>query len=211
MAAMNWERAAEEILGHEGGLSLDRNDPGNWTGRRVGNGTLKGTKYGISAASYPWEDIKNLTLERARALYRRDYWSEVSGDALPSGIDLVVFDLAVNGGVGRAKAMLQRALVVPVDGKIGPVTLYAAENTDPALVIDRICDARLAEMKTFATWPRFGKGWTTRVNNIRSTAKAWANAEMPPGQPDDPGPEPTPPPSGLSWWRRLINNLFKRT
>ena len=37
----------------EGTLSLDPTDTGNWTGGAVGRGTLVGTKYGISAASYP--------------------------------------------------------------------------------------------------------------------------------------------------------------
>jgi lysozyme family protein len=212
MAALNFEAAFDEIIGHEGELSMVRSDPGNWTGRRVGVGTLKGTKYGISAASYPWEDIKNLTLARAREIYRRDYWSKVSADDLPAGVDLVVFDLAVNGGVGRAAVHLQKAAMVKADMKIGPVTLYAVDQMDPSVLIDRICNSRLAEMKTFPTWGDFGNGWTRRVNDIRVTSKAWAAKAKPPGQPDDPGPEPaTESGEEISWWRRLITNLFKRT
>ena len=41
------------VLAHEGGFQGMPDDPGNWTGGRLGDGTLKGTKFGISAASYP--------------------------------------------------------------------------------------------------------------------------------------------------------------
>ena len=57
---MNFEKAFERLIGHEGGYSTDRNDPGNWTGGKVGSGTFKGTKYGIAANTYPNLDIKNL-------------------------------------------------------------------------------------------------------------------------------------------------------
>lgn len=212
MAAMNFDAAFDVLIGHEGGLSLDTQDPGNWTGGKVGKGSLKGTKYGVSAASFPFEDIKNLTLARAKELYRLNYWNAVRADDLPTGVDLVVFDLAVNGGVGRAAVHLQKAAVVKVDMKIGPVTLYAVDQMDPAVLIDRICDSRLAEMQTFATWHRYRNGWTRRVSEIRFTSKAWAAQAKPPGQPDDPGPEPaTESGEEISWWRRLITNLFKRT
>lgn len=210
MAAMNWDRAFEEIIGHEGKLSLVRTDDGNWTGGKVGKGELKGSKYGVSAKAYPFLDIRNLTLADAKVIARRDYWDVVKCDALPSGVDLVVFDLAYNGGPGRAAVHLQKAAAVKVDMKIGPVTIYAVDQMDPKVLIDRICDSRLAEMKTFSDWEENMRGWTIRVAAIRLTSRAWAAQAKPPGQPDDPGPEPTPPPSGLSWWRRLINNLFKK-
>ena len=62
---MTFDEAFERLMGHEGVLSVDPNDPGNWTGRRVNVGVLRGTKFGISAAQYPDEDIPNLTRERS--------------------------------------------------------------------------------------------------------------------------------------------------
>ena len=53
--------------------------------------------------AYPDLDIKNLTLEDAKAIYKRDYWDRMQADELPSGLDLVVFDTAINSG--RVKAM----------------------------------------------------------------------------------------------------------
>lgn len=208
MAAMNWDAAFKEIIGHEGGLSLDPNDPGNWTGGKVNAGRLNGTKFGISAASYPHIDIKALHISDAKAIYRRDFWGQLRCDALPSGIDLVVFDLGVNGGTGRGAGFLQKAVGVNVDGQVGPITTAAAERADPAVVINKICDMRLAEMRTFKTWPRYGGGWTSRVEKIRATAKAWSYASTQPGPPDIPIPEPSPSGPPISWWRRLISNFF---
>lgn len=35
---MNFDQAFDRLLGNEGGLSMDPNDPGNWTGGHVGVG-----------------------------------------------------------------------------------------------------------------------------------------------------------------------------
>jgi lysozyme family protein len=204
MAATNWEPAFAEVIGHEGGFTADPRDRGNWTTGRIGEGKLNGTKYGISAMSYPDTNIRDLTLAEAKAIYRRDYWAKVRGDDLPPGIDLVVFDLAVNSGPGRAAEYLQKAVGVPADGKIGPITLYAADNADPLTVIDRICDRRLAFM------PVYGKGWSARVLRVRTIAKQWSGASRPAPPPDDPGPEIivlTPTTPAVPWWKRWLNTL----
>jgi hypothetical protein len=88
------------VVGEEGGYSQDPHDPGNWTGGKVGVGELKGTMGGISAAAYPTEDIKNLTPERRRFLFKRDYWDKSNLDAVTWEIALVEFDAAVNQGEG---------------------------------------------------------------------------------------------------------------
>jgi lysozyme family protein len=118
----------------EAAYSDDPADRGNWTGGARGYGELKGTKYGISAKSYPHIDIKNLTLDEASAIYRRDYWGAVRGAEMPRPIALAVFDAAVLHGVDRASKWLQRSLGVVVDGIIGPVTIEATRTA----VISRV-------------------------------------------------------------------------
>jgi hypothetical protein len=105
----NWGRTLDFILKIEGGFQNDPNDPGNWTGGAVGIGELKGTKYGISAASYPDLDIVNLTVPEASVIYERDYWRESGADELPWPLCLAHCDLAVNGGVGRAMEAMTTA------------------------------------------------------------------------------------------------------
>lgn len=167
MAAGNLTRSLELIFGHEGGFTADRRDRGNWTTGKVGSGQLKGTKYGISAMSYPKEDIRNLTLARATEIYRRDFAAKVRFDELPSGVDHAVLDFAINSGPSRAAKYLQQVLGVAPDGAIGPVTLAAAAKSDARSVIRRLCDARLKFMRGLDDlWPTYGRGWTTRVERV---------------------------------------------
>jgi len=77
------DQAFAIVVGHEGSFDRTSADPGNWTAGRVGSGELRGTKYGISAAAYPSLDIEDLTLADAKAIYQRDYWSQINADRMP--------------------------------------------------------------------------------------------------------------------------------
>ncbi|HTJ88860.1 MAG TPA: glycosyl hydrolase 108 family protein [Acidocella sp.] len=139
---MNFNACMGFTLGCEGGFSMNPEDRGNWTGGEIGVGILKGTNFGLSAASYPHLNLRDLTAEAADAIYQRDYWQPVSGDELPAGLDLMVFDHAVNAGVGASVRLLQAALEVEVDGQIGPRTLLAARHADARGVILRLSQAQ---------------------------------------------------------------------
>jgi lysozyme family protein len=54
-----------------------------------------------------------------------------------------------------------------VDGEIGPLTIAAAAKADPASLVGKICDQRLAFLKGLGTWRTFGNGWTRRVEGVR--------------------------------------------
>ncbi len=95
------------VIDLEGGLSLNKYDSGNWTGRKVGVGELKGTKFGISAASFPHEDIPNLTQGRATELYYEHYWLTAGCDQLENQLAFVHFDSAVQHGVSKAMELLR--------------------------------------------------------------------------------------------------------
>jgi len=105
----NFDVALHFTLGAEGVFSDDPEDSGNWTGGKKGVGTLKGTKYGISARAYPDLDIKDLAPEQAAAIYRRDYWDKCGCDSLAYPLDVAVFDTSVNCGVGGAGKILARS------------------------------------------------------------------------------------------------------
>lgn len=165
-------------VGEEGGYSVDPNDPGNWTGGAVGQGRLRGTRWGISAASHPGLDIANLSLEAARAIYRNGYWAPIAGDALPPALALATFDAAVNAGPTQAAIWLQGALGVTADGTIGPVTLQATAAairpgaaSGAALLTETIA-RRMVFLAGLADWPRFGLGWTRRCLALQARALA---------------------------------------
>src|SRR5581483_2022155 len=72
------------------------------------------------------QDIRDLTPSVVSPLYKAGYWDAVHADYLPKGVDLMVFDEAVNSGPRRAARMLQEALGVVRDGLVGPITINAA-------------------------------------------------------------------------------------
>ena len=160
---MDFLDAFAKLIGHEGGLSLDPRDRGNWTGGRRDWGELKGTKYGISAHAFPDLDIKSLTLEQARQIYRDKYWSAACCDMLPDPLKFPVFDLAVNSGPGRAARLLQRAVGAEEDGSIGPQTLMSIHNMPVDRVLRRLDAHRLLLMADDPTFVAFGRGWVKRV------------------------------------------------
>lgn len=91
---MSFDRAFQIVIGIEGGLSNDPNDPGGLT------------RYGISQKAYPHLDILNLTLDQARDIYLRDYWLAAGCDHInDEAMSILVFDCAVNQGVSRAKQL----------------------------------------------------------------------------------------------------------
>lgn len=176
----NWDTVFGIVLGHEGGFQADPKDRGNWTGGKVGAGVNKGTKYGISAMSYPSLDIARLTEQQAKAIYRRDFWDRIRGDDLPGGLDLVTFDAAVNSGRNRAVKWLQAALRGPrIDGLMGPATLAACEASDVWATVEAACDHRLDYLEDLPMAPRYGKGWKRRVEEIRHQALKLVNKPIP--------------------------------
>lgn len=158
----NFDKSFELLIGHEGGFQADRRDRGNWTTGVIGKGELKGTKFGVSAMSYPNLDIKNLTLAQAKDIYLRDFWNAVRADELPSGVDYLVFDAAVNHGPAQAIRFLQIAAGAGVDGKFGPQTLAAVKRRDSLRLIEEFGAQRQMFWTRISTWKHYGLGWTRR-------------------------------------------------
>jgi lysozyme family protein len=152
----SFEKAFERTIGHEGSYVWNSQDPGGET------------KYGISRRSYPRENISEMTIERARVIYERDFWVAAKCDEMPDKLAAEVFDAAVNSGIAQASRWLQRSLGVADDGIIGPVTLSAARACAVDATVARFLGWRLAFMADLSTWPSFGRGWARRVaGNLR--------------------------------------------
>ena len=170
--SITFDEAFRRLIGHEGGYSTDRRDPGNWTGGRVGVGTLKGTKFGLAANTYPNLDIKNLTLAQAKAIYKKDWWDKLGADGMHSAIVFQLWDFAINAGKSRAIKELQQAVGVPADGIIGPQTLAAVNAHDLNDVILSLTAERLKFYTSLSTFKTYGKGWTNRVaDNLKYAAQ----------------------------------------
>lgn len=172
MSALDFDEIFERLLGHEGGFTNNRADPGNWTSGKVGIGTLKGTKFGIAANTYPDLDIKALTVEQAKAIYKRDFWDRAGCGAYDPAIGFQVFDACVNHGAGNGIRFLQRAVGVVDDGRVGSVTLRAVNSMSATDVLLRFNAERLEFYTKLSTWGTFGKGWARRiVGNLKLAAQ----------------------------------------
>ncbi len=157
----DFNRCISLILGEEGGIENHRKDPGGLT------------NYGISQRSYPRLDIAALTLDDAKAIYRRDYWNPIRGDDLPSGLDLLMLDSAINQGVVTAINLLQQALHITDDGLLGPQTLAAANSAMPNL-LDDFAAERALRYEFNRNEETFGRGWYRRL--LRINRQAWERA-----------------------------------
>jgi lysozyme family protein len=167
----DFDQAFELVIGSEGSYSDDRNDPGNWTGGKIGQGECKGTKYGVSAASYPDLDNQEHDLDDAKAIYERDYWSKAGCPDMSPRLAYTCFDAAVNNGVGRAVRWLQAAIGTGQDGSYGPQTKAALDRAaagDP-LDLDLAAEVhaqRLFFMAGLDAWKNYGLGWSRRLARV---------------------------------------------
>ena len=180
-----FERCFAILIGEEGGYTDNPSDPGNWTGGRVNSGRCAGTKYGLSAASFPTLNIAALTLAQAQAIYRLRYWAPVSGDGLPPPLALLVFDAAVNNGLSHAVRWLQAAAGCDADGVLGSGTLAAiarahAANADG--LMSEFQAQRLVFMVALPTWRTFGLGWARRLCSLPLQALPLFALPAPTGQ-----------------------------
>ncbi|GGH13963.1 hypothetical protein GCM10007036_12930 [Alsobacter metallidurans] len=172
----SFEAALGAVFSVEGGYVDHPADPGGPTHFGVTRETLARARGRPATAA----DVMALGRDEAAAIYRRFYWDAVRADDLPAGLDLAVFDLAVNSGPRRAALLLHGALGLPPDAEIGPAALAAAQVADQQALIRALSRARVAFLRRLAGWPTFGTGWARRVAAIERAALALANASTTP-------------------------------
>jgi lysozyme family protein len=158
-ALSNFDRAFSALLGHEGGYVNNPDDPGgetNW-----------GITVAVARENGFLGAMRDMDAEVAKAIYLKRYWLPAF-DELPYPVAFQVFDGAVNSGVGQAVRWLQRAVGVADDGKLGPVTLGAAQLADPHSLVLIYNAERLEFMTKLTIWASFGRGWARRIaTNLR--------------------------------------------
>lgn len=70
--------------------------------------------FGINQKANPDIDVKNLTKDQAKQIYKTRYWDAINADSLPENMRLVAMDTAVNQGVDTAKELLAKSDNDPV-------------------------------------------------------------------------------------------------
>ena len=155
----NFNEIIEKVLEHEGGYVNDPTDLGGET------------KYGITKRFYPDVDIKNLTIEQAKEIYKKDYWDKNKVESLPQNLWHIYFDMCVNMGKRTAVKVLQRAANnrgkdLEVDGGLGPKTIEALNGVE----LDRVRAFRVKYyVDLITTKPeqeKFYLGWFRRALEV---------------------------------------------
>ena len=162
------------VLAHEGSFTNDQRDSGN----HLPDGRQGCTMLGCTQAN--WEayvghhvtqdEMRKLTKEDVKPLYKKNYWDAVSGDLLPTGLDYAAFDFAINAGPGASRKMIQRALGVTADGAFGPKTLAAIQSADPKELMQKFSDSKIAFYKSLSNYNVYGAGWLKRVADVQTVA-----------------------------------------
>ena len=169
----NLEQALALVLKSEDGFTIDPRDNGN----KLPDGRAGSTNLGVTQAAWEayvghpvtWSDMKSLTPEKVTPFYKRKYWDVVHGDELPTGVDYMAFDLAVNAGPGRAIKLLQEAIGVTPDGALGPLSLSAIHALPAKQLIERFTDTKEKFYKSLNN-PTYEHGWLNRVALVEISA-----------------------------------------
>lgn len=165
MTASNFKASLAAVLKSEGGNDDDPADHGGRTSRGI---TQREYDAWRRLRHEPVLDVWKAPQSDIEAVYHEEYWNPYC-DSLPIGADYFYFNTAVLAGPRRAAILLQRALGVPADGRIGPVTREAMAQAPPKALIE----AYAAQSRAFYTslhQPKFTKGWLNRVAFVRATA-----------------------------------------
>jgi lysozyme family protein len=175
MARGNFSTCLSFTLKFEGGFVNNPKDPGGPTNLGVTQATLSR----FQGRPVTIADVEDLTPATVAPIYQQGFWDKVSGDDLPAGVDLAVFDFAVHSGPTRAVVGLQRAVGVADDGVIGPITVAAARTLDPSLIVQRVCAGRLTFLTHLTIFQTFGPGLKSRVAKCEAAALSMIAVPLP--------------------------------
>jgi len=169
---MSFDSALKLTLGFEGGFSDDPDDLGGRTNFGITQKTYRAWRKFKGQAP---QDVSEITRQEVHDIYHEWYWIAGHCQSLPHQIGMAHFDACVNHGTHNAARILQSAIGVRVDGKIGGVTLSAVQAsvvTDgTAELLSALLFARLEFydriVRRNASQGKFLLGWLGRVLTLR--------------------------------------------
>lgn len=170
----NFDHAIEYILENEGGYACEPYDPGGATNFGISIHMLATAR----KTAVTIDDVKDLTLDEAKQIYKTYFWNELKLEEIPLSIGTAIFDMAVNMGQGKATMCAQLALGnSSVDGILGKRTLDQLKFVDRfeflyafiGQIQDFYCNIVIKNPKEIV----FLKGWirrSTRLMTLIETA-----------------------------------------
>lgn len=154
----NFDRAFDNVIGIEKGYSNNARDNG---GETMWGVTVKLAR----ACGYAGE-MKSMSLDTAKDIYRAEFWDKVFGEKLPFPLAEFLFDFAVNSSPGTATKALQRAIGSLPDGSFGPKTLALAQSKRARDIIRLMFVDRALLFAKHEDLDEFGRGWFARLFDV---------------------------------------------
>jgi lysozyme family protein len=162
----------------EGGKDDDPVDPGGRTNRGVIQREYSAwrRKQGL-----PNQDVFLMTNAEGDQIYWENYGAKIFYDQLPPGINVVILDGAINSGVSQSVKWVQRALGISATGIMGNITIQSIlQYPDHDVLVAKILERREAFLRSLKTFYHFGKGWISRITQLKRIGQAWAMGSVGP-------------------------------
>jgi lysozyme family protein len=175
----SFDEALEFTLAEEGGYIDHPTEPRLATNHGI---TLARLRRFLRDPGLGKDDVRHMQCATVRALYLADFWNRTRCDALPPGIDLMMFDHAVNAGPDRAGRALQLACGhkrADIDGAVGPDTLGRVSLTDTLTLLDALTAMQRTGYRQMAAYTLFGENWLARLDRRRTKALTLLAADEP--------------------------------
>lgn len=119
------------------------------------------------------KDVKDITTDEAIEIYKQEYWDKIQGDKLDARnpkLAIVIFDSAVNNGIGGANGIIKS--IVNTDGnrfddKMIEDIIAADKSND---LYSNIINKRYQKYKDIIAknpvMDDYSKGWNNRLDNL---------------------------------------------
>jgi len=121
------------------------------------------------------QDLKNITYKEWRDVVHTLFWSKWKADLInDQAVANMLVDWVWASGQGIGIKRVQKILGVTADGIVGPKTLAAVNAANPAELVKKVYDARVAHFNAIVrnnpSQKKWLKGWLNRVNYVYKLA-----------------------------------------
>lgn len=174
---MSFDDCLAFVLRWEGGFVDDPDDRGGATNKGITQAVYDEWR---ERKHYDKRSVRDIEDGEVKQIYLEQYWKPSRCQAMDFPMSLILFDSAVNHGVGRAVKLLQEVLNVSVDGHFGPATMAAYDFLEECHGTNYVAVQYLKAREAFyfrivESRPEQGKflrGWLNRLSDLRKESKA---------------------------------------
>lgn len=165
----NWDRSVENILVWEGGWAERPNEPGGAVNKGISFQAFKEWRLAQGKPAPSFVDLKALSDEEAKAIYRQKYADPIKFDDLPPGYDYALLTAAVMTGPNYG---------TPENHRPGAAWYHQEAKGDLGLLLvlmmrakmhDPNCGPHVIPGTKRKQW--YGPGWSDRFLSVYRLAK----------------------------------------